>query len=107
MNNLDELTILSERKEAYIGICKCCSTINFIYKNIAIKFKEEEFYYYKNYFDHLNTEEFLFESKTGKNVFMSSPISNIVFCFDKKEVEEMKQLMEEASAMLQVYKILN
>lgn len=30
MKPLDEITILSESAEAYIGICTCCSTINFI-----------------------------------------------------------------------------
>lgn len=106
MNTLDELTILSERPEAYVGICKCCSTINFVYKNIAIKFKEDEFNYFKTYFDRLKTEEFIFESRTGKNIFMSSPAHNIVFCFGKDEVAEMKALMQEASALLEIYKIL-
>jgi hypothetical protein len=106
MKPLDEITILSESAEAYIGICTCCSTINFIYKNVAIKFKEEEFLYFKKYMEELNPSEFLFESKTGKNIFMSTPVNNIVFCFKKEEVEEINLLMQEAFTMLQVYKVL-
>lgn len=107
MNSIDELIILSKAEESYIGICSCCSTINFVYKNIAIKFTLEEFEYFKNYFDNLIVDHFVFESRTGKNIFMSSSMPNIVFCFSKNEISGLKDLLNQASVMLEVKKILS
>lgn len=107
MEHNDELIILSESKEAYIGICHCCSVINFVYKNIALKFKEEEFSFFYRYMNNLSCDDFIFESKTGKNIFMATPSHNMVFCFSRSEIQELKILMNEASIMLEVNKIIN
>jgi hypothetical protein len=107
MDHFDDLIILSERKEAYIGLCRCCHTINFVYRNLAIQFTDEEFIYFKSYFDRLNTDDYIFESRIGKNVFMASPTKNIVYCFSKEEIELLKDLMNEASLMIEVYVILS
>lgn len=106
MKHIDELTILSESKESYIGICHCCSIINFVYKNLAIKFKEPEFDFFKNYMNNLRPEDFIFESRTGKNIFMATPTPNMVFCFSRVEIEELKRMMNEASIMLEVNRII-
>lgn len=106
MEHFDDLIILTEKEEAYIGLCRCCHTINFVYRNIAIQFTDEEFAYFKAYFDQLNTEDYLLQSRIGKNIFMASPTKNIVYCFSKEEIELLKDLMNEAVLMLEAYAIL-
>lgn len=106
MKQTEDLILLSESNEAYIAKCKCCSKINVIYKNIALKLSLEEFYFFKHYFDQINPEYYFLESYTGKNIFVNSPIRNIVFCFSSEEVEELKKILNEAAVMMQVFEIL-
>ncbi|MFN3404988.1 MAG: DUF6686 family protein [Cytophagaceae bacterium] len=106
MEHFKDLTILSETDESYIGICSCCSTINLVYKNIAIKFPEEEFNIFRDYIEKIKPEDFIFESRTGKNIFMATPVKNIVLCFSTSEIWELKAMMTQASLMLEVNRIL-
>ena len=101
-----DVIILSEKKEGYTGKCSCCDNINFVYKNIAIKFTPDEFDMFSTYLNTLNTEDFILENINGRNVFMRSPVKNIVFCFSKAEIEEIRELLNETALLLDVYRIL-
>ena len=101
----DDLTILAEGEEYYIGICTCCNVINLVYRNIAIKLSEEQFEYFKNYLNELQEEYYSLKSRTGKSIFMSSSNPNIVFCFSIKELHELRKLLNESSLMLEINKI--
>lgn len=106
MEHLDKLICLSECCDGFIGICECCSNVNLLYKNIAIKLKEEEFEYFRNYLNELNPDDFIIKSRHGRNVFMRTPVKNIVLCFSKYELKELTMLFNEATLMLTAYKIL-
>ncbi|HEY8402596.1 MAG TPA: DUF6686 family protein [Cytophagaceae bacterium] len=102
MRDLHDMLLLSQRPEAYIAICTCCGNISFMYRNIAITFQHSEFEYFCQYFDNLKG----LKSEETDDVYMSTPVKNILFCFTKSEIKEIKQLLTEANLLLETYKIL-
>lgn len=106
MEHLDKLIPLSENSQGFIGICECCSNISLLYNNLALKLKEEEFDFFRTYLNNLDPSDFIYESRKGKNIFMRTPVENIVFCFSREETRELTTLMNEAAIMLATYKIL-
>lgn len=106
-NDSHDIVLLAQASNGYITVCTCCGTLNLLFNNIALNFTEDEFYYFKNYFDDLQERRDKEVDLTEQNVYMSTPVKNMLFCFSLLEIRQLKRLLAEASIMLQVFKILN
>lgn len=107
-HSYNSLRILSQSENGYIGQCSCCDHYNFVFGNALFIFTEDgltgfhSVLYDKCYFQKL--EEPL---PHGKNHLLLSPIPNFMLSFDSDEMEEIKNLFQEALLALEIDKIFS
>jgi hypothetical protein len=102
------LRILSHSEKGYIGQCNCCDHFNFAFGNVLFIFTEDGL----RGFQSVLYEEHHFHQLAeplphGKTHMLPSPIPNFFVSFDSQELEQIKNLFQEALLVLEIDKILS
>ncbi|GAB2764764.1 hypothetical protein GCM10027275_02450 [Rhabdobacter roseus] len=102
-----ELRLLSQKPNGYIGQCPCCEHYNFVFKNFLFVFNEDSL---RGFQEVLYDEKYLctIEPKLphGKGYLLPSPLPNFMLVFTEKELEELRNLFQEALLTLEVERLL-
>ncbi len=96
---------LSERSNGYVGYCDCCARYNVSFNNSLFIFSSSEYKAFKQ----LLTERIglnPFFTSHGKEMIAQTPMKNYYLVFSEKEVQELLDMMIEASLIVETNQIL-
>ncbi|MCE7040457.1 DUF6686 family protein [Dyadobacter sp. CY312] len=96
---------LSECPNGYVGYCECCARYNVSFNNSLFIFSENEFEGFKQ----LLTERVglnPFYTTHGKEVIAQTPMKNYYLVFAETEIQQLLDMMIEASLIVETNQIL-
>lgn len=102
------LKTLHHNELGYVAKCKKCNHIQLAFGTVAITQEEGELYQFKKFISkHLATNNSENETicPNQKNIYLQTPVSNILFVFSKNELKLLNELLEQSILMLEVEKI--
>ncbi|MHA4737566.1 DUF6686 family protein [Dyadobacter sp. MSC1_007] len=107
-HSYDSLRILSQTEKGYIGQCNCCNNFNFAYGNVLFIFTEDGLRGFQSVlYDGYHIQNLNEPLPHGKSHLLASPIPNFMLSFDNAEMEEIRNLFQEALLVLEVDKIFS
>ncbi len=100
-------TVLSRHAQTVIGYCKCCSSLYLWHNNLMLCFDIEQFKAFRNFPENCDYEDMVHDFPDGsERIILRTPNRDINFTFTLDEWEDMKQAMDEALYMREVYALL-
>ena len=105
MSHQHRLKTLTQQENGYIGYCAGCQSFNVAYKNSLFILSESEFDCYRQ----------VMADRTGMNPFftthdkewiLKTPMPNYYLMFSEAELDEIIQMMNEASLLMEVNQLL-
>ena len=105
MEHQHHLKTLSQNENGYIGYCAGCQSFNVAYKNSLFILAEAEFACYQEVMADRTAMRPFFTTH-GKEWLMKTPMPNYFITFSDDEINDLIQLMEEATLIMEVGQIL-
>lgn len=107
MHVQEPLSILSETKNGYIGVCSCCMEYNFVYKNILLAFREQELLRFAEWvIDYRYHPDTFLPLPHGRTRVYRSPLSNMFLAFFDHELDEVQKLVSQAKLIMEARKLV-
>jgi len=105
MEHEHRLRTLAERENGYVGYCAGCRSYNIAYKNSLFILQEQEYWCYRQVLtDRIGMRSFF--TSHGKEWLLNTPMANYYILLNDAEIEEISQMMDEASVLIEVGQIL-
>lgn len=105
MEHQHHLKTLTQHENGYIGYCAGCRSYNVAYKNSLFILSEDEYTYYREVIVERTVMRPFFTTH-GKEWLLKTPMQNYFMMFSDDEINELIQLMDEASLLMQVNQLL-
>ncbi|MBD2752649.1 DUF6686 family protein [Spirosoma validum] len=106
MDHQHHLKTLAQRDNGYIGYCAGCQSYNVAYKNSLFILAEAEFACYRDVMTDRTAMRPFFTTH-GKEWLLKTPMQNYFIMLSDEEIEELVQMMDEATVLMEVDQILN
>lgn len=102
-----KLLILASCAYGYIGKCPCCEKFNLVFNNQLFIFSEDDLRQFRRMFDDENT---IFDTgdvgASGRTLGMRTPLNNFYLMFTPKEMDNFRNMLDDAFVMIEVNKVL-
>ncbi|WP_420150770.1 DUF6686 family protein [Spirosoma sp.] len=105
MDHQHHLKTLSQNESGYVGYCAGCRSYNLAYKNSLFILAEAEFVSYQEVITNRTAMRPFFTTH-GKEWLLKTPMSNYFVLFSEDEINELIQLMNEATLLMEVDQLL-
>ncbi|PWJ59930.1 hypothetical protein CLV98_101105 [Dyadobacter jejuensis] len=104
----NSLRILGQARQGYIGQCACCDHYNFVYGNALFIFTADGL---RGFYNMLSESVQMYQLSealpNGKDFVLPSPIPNFMLTFNHQEIEEIKDMFQEAFLTLEIDSIIH
>ncbi|WP_337040870.1 DUF6686 family protein [Emticicia sp. 17c] len=101
------LVLLASCAYGYVGKCNCCEKYNLVFNNQLFIFSEEDLRYFRRM---LEDETTVFEAGNlcgnGRTIGLKTPLNNFFIMFTPKELENLKNMLDDTFVMIEVSKVL-
>lgn len=109
MNNCgSKVVILSAKENSCLVKCNCCDSYQVSFKNFIINFKREQ---YDKFREIILSDNLLYSDEPTYNnkraMIKCAAETDVFFAFDEAEVDELKELLEDAALLDEACRSLN
>lgn len=87
--------------------CKCCDHLHLGFGNMVVAFSSEEFSRYARYITNIHKKNYAELLISGEKIYLDTDSKKFVIALNPEELNELNQLLAEASLILEANKILN
>lgn len=109
MNNCgSKVVVLSARENSCLIKCNCCDSYQVSFKNFIINFKHEQYDKFREIIlgdNFLYSDELTYNNK--KAMIKCTAEADVYLTFDDKEINELKELLEEAVLLDEACRSIN
>lgn len=105
MEHQHHLRNLIQQENGYIGYCAGCQSYNVAYKNSLFILSESEFACYREVMAERTAMRPFFTTH-DKSWLLKTPMPNYFMLFSDNELDELVQMMDEASILMEVDQLL-
>lgn len=103
----DETLLLSENDNGALCKCKSCNTYTLAYKTLFIPFNQKAFYAFEKVLYRFQADDYNIYHPQGFKAIIRSSQSDIAIALTYLEVQELRQLYQEAKLMDEVFGVLS
>ncbi|MEM8894157.1 MAG: DUF6686 family protein [Bacteroidota bacterium] len=98
--------MLTERENAQMSWCKVCKTYSLVYYTCAISFTQKEIEQFADLLDNLRAHDFSYDFYGKRQAIIKNHQTYIGICLTEERVHELKEIIQEALAVDEIFKII-